>query len=688
MKRLRLLKLILWTVLLGFQVTYAQNNKDSILVNVAGEKYTASQLLDLYKKASQNSSAKFDKADFKNYLDLFINFKLKIKEAEKLGLDTLKKFRDEYSVYDYQVTEPYLTDDSCMNALANMYYNRSKTNVRASHILFKIELEDPDSVKVYKRAMDIRKKALKGEDFEKLAVEYSEDPSAVPQKDPRTGSIMNGNGGDLGYFTVLDMELPFEDAIYNMAVGEISMPVRTRYGYHIIKKTGALDSWGNTKLKHVWIGVDEKEDSSMAYSKIMMAYENLEGGRFFDEVARNYSQDANTSTKGGLLPSMLPNQMPPDYLEKAAKLREGEYSSPFRTKFGYHIILVMEKSSVPPFETIESSFKRKISYTNRIEIVNDCFMRKAGKEYGLKEDRKGLETIKNLMNDSINTKTWDYPKTIDLSKALFVIDGKSCTQKDLAENIKMSQGDVYTSSILSYRVDMKYRSLLLKACKEAVKSHLGEKYPDIKQTLQNYREGLLIFDINEKMVWLKSILDTAGLEKFYNDTKNSHFVKFSHGAQLKEEDNYYMWNERADVTIWKFENKCIAPDKAVNIMNKGFKEKLADSEIFDLLNAKVNKNADATKDIQFSWGKYEKDGLESFSKIDWKEGVSKAIPMENDSYEIFLIHKILPPELKSLDEAKGYYTNNYQEYLEKEWIKSLRAKYPYSINTQLLETLR
>ncbi|MEI8049804.1 MAG: peptidylprolyl isomerase, partial [Bacteroidota bacterium] len=235
--------------LILFSQVWSQNS-DQVLMNVAGENVTKSEFLGVYQKNNTKGEV-IDQKSLDEYLDLFINFKLKVKEAEVLGLDTVKSFRDELGGYRKQLAQPYLIDEDANKALLDEAFARKGEDIRASHILIRVDknAKPADTLAAYNKVMKIRKRLLKGEDFGKLAIEFSDDESAKDRT--QEGRTMKGNKGDLGYFTVFDMVYPFETGAYSTKTGDVSQPVRSEFGYHLIKFTDRKPAMGKVQIAHI-----------------------------------------------------------------------------------------------------------------------------------------------------------------------------------------------------------------------------------------------------------------------------------------------------------------------------------------------------------------------------------------------------------------------------------------------------
>lgn len=305
------------------------SQQDPILMTINDVAITKSEFERIYYKNNRDSV--HDEKAIKDYLELFINFKLKVIEAKKLGLDTLPTFKQELQSYRKQLSDPYFVDKETEEKLLKEAYERKKWRIRTSHILIKVsENASPaDTLAAYNKAMEIKKRIDKGEDFAKLAMEYSEDDASKL------------NGGDIGYLTVFTTVLPYENAVYSLKVGEVSNPIRSQYGYHIIKVTDRKENPGEVKVAHIMVLVPrdaKEEDITKAENKINEIYQKLQQGEDFAKLAIEYSDDKASGKRGGDLPWFGTGRMVPEFESVAFETKIGEYSKPFRTAFGYHII--------------------------------------------------------------------------------------------------------------------------------------------------------------------------------------------------------------------------------------------------------------------------------------------------------------------------------------------------------------
>lgn len=660
---------------LGLGYNLKAQTDGSVVMEVAGEKISKAEFLKMYNKNSL-TSGKINKEDLDAYLELFINYKLKLLQARELGLDTIPSYLEEVEKYRQQLIIPYLNDAQVTQSLIEEAYERTKTFVRASHILISLpENANPtDTLNAYKKAMSIRDRALKGEDFSELARQYSDDPSAKDKKEQN----YKGNGGDLGYFTSMVMIYPFESACYSMEVGEISNPIKTRFGYHIIKLTDKIPAFcSSVDLSHIWIAnINRSEQESQRI--INEVYAKLtESNISFDSIVKVYSDDKSTASTGGVLKNQKINTIPASYVLQLAKLKEGEISMPFQTPFGWHIIKPIKYKEIPSFEQQKSAIENRISKDERSFKSLESFAEKSKKEYGFVEDKDLLKEIEAIITDSVFSATWKIPADFTNDAELFRIGDFSFTVNDLAKEIEKHQRTQPAEYIPSY-VEKVYNTVVLEQVVNYADSKLEEKYPEIKSDMQEFADGVLIFSITDKMVWNKSLIDTLGLQTYFEENQSK-----------------YYWGQRAGVTLWSIDDDKDSSKKIEKILNKAIRKGWTNEETKTKISQKlkIKEQADIDKKIVYKWNKYEKGDNKMVDSLFWsdtlqKDGTMKFYETKNKKITFLILNSWIEPEAKQLNECKGLVTSDYQSFLEKQWITELRAKYQYKINQQVYDSIK
>ena len=665
----KFISIVLVSLIASF--TFAQTDKD-IVLTVAGENISKETFIEMYQRNNPNPEKKIIKRDLDEYLDLFINFKLKLAEARKQGLDTMPSYVQEVNTYRKQLIEPYLNDKTVTEELVKEAYERTKEIIRASHILIMIPTNatPKDTLEAYNKALDIRKRIVKGENFGDLAVQFSEDPSAKDQLSNDGQNKTRGNRGDLGYFTSFSMIYPFESACYNLKVNEISMPIRSQRGYHIIKLTDRKPApFSTATIAHIWVNFDSHESAEQCKDIINQAYADIQNNIPFDSIVAKYSDDKYSARTQGVLSAQRIVNMPVEYTDMIIQTPIKEYSKPFETRYGWHIIKPMILVPVKGLEEQRKDIEQRISRDVRSYRTIEEFIKKSKQEYNFKEDITKIAAVSGIVTDSIFTAKWEVPETFIGREVIFSIGDYSFTQKDLAEEIEDIQQEQTPEYIPTY-----VHNLYIKIANEKVLAYADErlekKHPELKTTVDEFRDGILIFTITDKYIWNKSIVDSVGLSKFFANNNSK-----------------YNWKERADATIFSIA-KDIDIVKAKKVIEKGFKKNKSNEEIKALLAKQFKVKEDTSKYFDYKWDKFEKRDNKIVDKTSWKKGVSDIIEVDNDKKKYIVItHAILPPTQKILEEAKGIATSDYQEYLESEWIKKLREDYTYKVYDDVFNSI-
>lgn len=634
----------------------AQPSDNSVLLTIGGENVTRGEFLRIYQKNNPTSGA-IDKKSVTDYLDLFINFKLKVKEAKDMGLDTAKAFNTELRGYRKQLAVPYLTDKDVNEKLLTEAYDRSKFDIKASHILLRLDENalPKDTAAAYKKALSIRDKIVKGEDFGKMAELYSEDPTAKENK------------GDLGYFTVFNMVYPFEAVAYSTPVGQVSMPLRTRFGYHLLKVYDKRPAQGSIRTAHIMVKIpkDAKQaDIDAAKVKIDEVYTKLKAGEKFEDLATKYSDDKASAKKGGELPLFGTGRMVPEFENAAFGLKaDGDYSEPVLTQYGWHIIKRLEKKGIPAFEEVKNEYKSKIAKDSRSEKGKEALIAKIKTEASFKEDPKVVADFYKVVDSTLYDGTWVSTKASTLNKFMFSLGNTTYTQQDFAKYIAAHQVKRAKDAALQGIVNSLYAKFVEETALTYEDSQLENKYAPFRDLLNEYRDGMLLFEITDKKVWSKAVEDTTGLKGYYEQNKNN-----------------YMWGQRVDATVFKCANKEVA-DKLRKYIKKNGKKNPTNDQILK----EINKTSQL--DLQVEENIFSKGDNEVVDKAGTNIGLSANIDAEK-SVNIVRINKVIAAEPKTIGEARGLITADYQNFLEKQWLEGLHKKYATNVNKEVLDSIK
>ena len=652
---MKLKKVLLGLSLFIAATSFAQQEKKEVLFTIDGNPYSTEEFVRVYNKNLDLVKDDSQK-DLDNYLDLFIGYKLKVNKANKLGLQNGKKYQGELKSYRNQLAKNYLTDTEVTDELIEEAYERSKKEIKASHILFMVsENATPaDTLKAYNKAMDVRRKALAGEDFGKLAAEYSEDPSAKENK------------GDLGYFSVFRMVYKFENGAYNTPKGEISMPIRTRFGYHLIKVTDVRKNRGEITVAHIMILKPRKEDAAeeaKAKQTIDEIYQKLKQGEDFESLAKQFSQDKSTAQAGGKLNKFNSGELSSVTFEDHAFALNtpGEYSEPFQSEYGWHIVKLIEKHPAKPFDDVKAEFESRIKRDDRSKLIAASMNEKLRAKYKVEKDAKVYAKVLKMLNDKVYEKSWVVPAESDVyGKTLVTINGeKELDAKSFLDYVASRQTISAPLKPIAKYADVVLEKYLDEQIATYYNDNLEREFPEFGIVMEEYRDGLLLFDLMEKEIWEKAKVDTTGLEQFYNKNINN-----------------YQWKERVDADIYSSTSENVIK-KTRKYLKKGkdatyIKEKLNTADKVDVIE---------------KMGVFETDSDALPKQGKYKEGVSGIIK-SGDYYYVVKTNKVLPAGPKTLEECKGRVVNDYQQYLESTWVDSLKSEFTVKVNKDVFEKVK
>lgn len=647
--------------ILAFSLSGMAQSQDPVLLKVAGESVTRNEFLKVFEKNNTKQEEISQKA-LEDYLDLYINFRLKVAEAKALGMDTLKSFRDELAGYRKQLAAPYLVDQQTTDALVRETWEHKQNDLRASHILIRVDRQAPpaDTLAAWNKIMKLRSRLLAGEDFGKIAAEASDDPSARDRE--IQGRMYKGNNGQLGFFTALDMVYPFEKAAYNTPLNEISAPIRTDYGYHILKVTEKDPAIGKIQLAHIIMLPKTNgtvDDSLKVVDSINQAYKFLKIGSDFGEIAKLYSDDFSTATKGGVLPWFSVNRLLPQFVEQIHLLKnKGDYSQPFQSPIGWHIIKLIDQKKPGTFEEEKDEIAKAIGRNDRENVISASFVNKTKSKYGFREYQEAVKELATRVTDSIFNASWKVEEASGLTKPIFSIGQTTYTQADLAKRLATTQKK---STVVdrNYYVAQQYNGLVNDMVVAYADSQLENENPDFKSLVTEYHDGILLFDLMDKKVWTKAVKDTVGLQSYYEQNKNN-----------------YLWDERLDASLFT-----VNDPKLVKKVRKMASKGIADDKILSSL------NHDSTINVKVERKKFLKGENMNLQAVEWKAGMSPDVKLADNATTFARVYAVVPPEPKLLSEVRGLMTSDYQNYLEKQWIDELRAKYPFEVNKQVFQSL-
>lgn len=651
-------------VLLGFSlfvsaVSFAQKAnlqpEKEVLFTIDEKPYYTDEFIRVYNKNLDLVKDNSQK-DLNNYLELFIGYKLKVNKANKLGLQNNRKYQAELKSYRSQLSKNYLTDVEVTQELIEEAYKRSSKEIKASHILFTIDENalSADTLKVYNKAIEVRNKVLAGEDFGKLAEQYSEDPSAKENK------------GDLGYFSVFRMVYPFETGAYNTPKGQVSLPVRTKFGYHLIKVTDVRDNRGEITVAHIMImkpKTDNPEDIAKAKTTIDEIYQKLKQGEDFASLAKQFSQDTYSSAKGGVLDRFSSGSLSSTEFENEAFALKntGDITEPFQSQFGWHIVKLIERHPLKKLDEVQTDFESRIRKDDRSRLITNSLTDKLKKKYNITKDAKVYAKTVKALNDKVYTKEWTLPtKLADYDQTLFTINNdKKIAGWAFLEYVNTQQKQGFKAKPLSRQADLLYDKFVNEQLNTYYNDNLEKEFPEFGMVMDEYRDGLLLFDLMEKEIWEKAKTDTIGMQAFY-------------ASHVKD----YQWSDRVDADVFSSTDKNVIK-KARKYLKQGKDAAYIKSQLNTTDKVNVMENAGVFEQKSEALPKQDK----------WTVGLSDVIE-DGKYYYVVKTNKLLPAGPKSVEECKGRLINDYQQYLESTWVDSLEKEFTVKVNNDVFAKVK
>lgn len=618
-------------------------------IGIGDEKIYGDEFLYMLNKNREfkNPDERISPQEFDENLELFVNYKLKVKEAESLGLDQTTEFVQEYEMFKDDLTQPFLIKNSLQEGELMKAYNRMKEVIRASHILlqFPPNASQADTVSVLRMAQKLKADAEQGVDFNELAFEHSDDPSA------------KNNKGSLGYFTSLQMVSPFEDAAYGLQVGEISDPVMTNFGYHIIRLEDRKPNPGEIRVSHILIRSQENEPVSeeRALRMIREIYTELQKPeREWEEICQMYSEDPATKNTGGNLPWIGLGSVIPEFERVAFSLtEEGEISPPIKTPYGYHIIRLEEKKPLGSYEEMEQMIKSRVLRDSRSTLIQSQVVAIQKSRYGFEENEKNVSEVETIFSQNQRSEAPQIIKEKNLvDSVLFSINTLPKNAGDFLAFIN-SENQIVRGNPQKYFANW-YDKFIEVSLLDAEIEDLTNNNQEYRLLIQEYRDGILLFSLMNEQVWQKAIEDSVGQLKYY-----------------EENVARYQWNERAQALIIAIGKEESIPSVRRFLADKKYQSNLADRLENTFL-------LDDPLAFTLTDGNFEINSHPVLKAADISKPTQE-LKLDNKTYFVVIGEK-LPPGPKKFEETRGKIIQDYQDYLDKSLIALLKEKYLIEIN--------
>ncbi len=644
-----------------FTFSAIAQSDDPILFTVNDTPVHVSEFKYIYTKTN-GKEADFSEASLKEYLDLYVNFKLKVQKAKQLRLDTIKSLQQELAGYRRQLADSYLIDKEVTDKLIREAYERTQQDVDISHIMINVppNASPEEDLQAQNRLKEAKERLEEGASFEQIAKEYSTDKS------------VSKNGGHIGWVTALFPNgfYNLETAAYTAPVGKVTGPIKTDAAYHLLLVHARRPARGEIEVAHILIRNDKMPDTTEARKLIESIYDQLKDGARFEDLAKQYSHDKVTAPKGGYIGFFGINRYEQAFEDAAFALEnDGDISEPVKTSIGWHIIKRISLRRGEDLRRVKGILQNKVKNDARFELAKRAMIHRIKQEGDFSDNRTTLQHfVDSLVADSAETflsYRWRAPKTP--SKEILCQFGEDFKVslgefENYCQRASRKRQQLAARGILAV-VEELYKDFTDEQALRFEEQQLEKKYPEFKSLMREYEEGVLLFEVTKQEVWDKAARDTSGLEAFFE----------------KNKDNY-KWGERAVVSQYALSNSA---KELINQIRE-FAKTHTPTEVL----AKFNP-ADGDQVLSYQRRTYEKGRNETLNKMKWEVGSQSAVSVNkrDRSYNWMKIEEILPPAPKSLKEARGYVVADYQDYLEKKWLENLRKEFTVKVNDVAFNSL-
>lgn len=627
--------------------TFAQN--DPILFTVNDQEVRLSEFSYIYNKTN-GDRVKFDEASIKEYLELYINFKLQVAEGVDMGLDKNTEVVKEQNQYKKQLASTYLTDREITEKLVKEAYTRSLEDRNISHILIALgKTPTEEQINNARNKANRIRKNLTPENFEEYAKKDSDD------------GYSKKKGGNLGYFTSLQLPYNLETAAYETEIGQLSDVVQTKFGFHIVKVNEVREAYGQIKIGHILARTNKDPDRAKVL--IDSLYEELKKDPNFEELAKVHSQDNGSKRRGGQIGWIGINTFDAEFENQVFALgNDGAISKPLESSAGWHIIKRYQAVKKPKYIDVKSEITSKIKKKPRFELVQNALVSEIKEEGNFKMMNETVDSLISMLGDEFTTYKWRPDSKLTSNKdILFTIGDTKASIREFitiaqrSHTERLNRNSKSTREVVMTILD----KLITQKCLAYEETQLERKYPEFKALMREYEEGILLFEVKKQLIWDKASSDEEGLLAFYEENKSN-----------------YKWKERAKVTFYTLNT---TDEKLIKKIQAKAKKKSAD-EVRSLFNGE-------TEVIQYTSGIYEPGKNAEVDQLKWKKGFMSPLNEKNNMTYFTKLESVVSPTVKSLDEARGYVVADYQDYLEKELIKKLKTKFKVNVNEDILTSM-
>ena len=624
----------------SFLLSNAQITDDDVLLTISGESVSANEFVRVYNK-NLNLVQDDSQKEVDSYLELFVNYKLKLTEAKALRYDKDPVYLNEFKSYKDQLTQSYLTDKNVTDDLIREAYDRTENEVKAQHILILLDEVETDTLATYSKIQAYRERFV-NEDFESLKKELHNGKSIFVE--------------DLGYFSAFKMVYNFESAAYATEVGGVSQPFRTRFGFHVVKVLEKRKSRGQVTVAHIMIANTQKDSTLVPEERIQELHRLVLQGDDFADLAKQFSDDKSSSMRGGELSPFKSGQINSEIFETTAfELSPSNMiSEPIQTQFGWHILKYINKKPVQSFEELQLELNSKIGKDSRSQLVKAKMLEQLLAEYQIENPNSEVAQFQSNIVFNASQNVWELSKNFDNNQSFLIIKNQTFTHQNFLDYLNKNQKLIKKEWSKAVVVKKQYASFLEQSVFKYKEDNLENENKEFAHILDEYREGLLLFELMQDKIWEGAKNDSIGLQEFYNANKQN-----------------YVWPDRIEGSVARSSD-----EKHIKKVRKYWKKNQSNEMIDEALNKEQ-------QNVIFSNGEFELGHPTLPKTLEFKTGLSKVIE-ENSNFYVVNVTALKPTTQKTFEEAQGQLIADYQIALESEWIQELRTKFKVDINEDVL----
>ncbi|GHU85549.1 hypothetical protein FACS1894153_0970 [Bacteroidia bacterium] len=654
---------ILFTLFISIDSVNAQ------FLIIGRDTISKANFVQLYKD-NDGTDATFTEQSLRDFLEREIISKMKVQEAIEEGLDKLPSIKKEINIYKIQLSSPYLTDAGLFDKMIKEAYDNMGYDIHARQIMIKLpsNYTPKDTLAAYNDAIRIRNRLIATNDFDKVVEEEASKKQKVVVENTEVDKVI---GRDLNYFSAFNMPYSVEKFCFSAEVGTYSMPIRLSSGsYNIIQLVDKQKTLGKVHAAHIFLKVDNKNRTQEreARRKIDSLYNLIvEGQADFKDLARKFSDDKISALKGGEMSEFNVTRMDPLFISRLYSLPDNVISRPFRSSNGYHIVIVYSRSGISSFEDSKNEIIFNIKRNERMSIINNVFIEKMKKAYPIKQSGNVVKQLHSLIDSNDIDGFWMFDATPEFDALAYTICDSNRTLADVARTVESNSVEYQPEketfmAFLQRMYDIDVENMLTN-CEY---KNLETKYPDFAHTMQNYLNGVLLFEANNRKVWSHTESDTMGLIDYYNSLKHC-----------------YMWPPRVSAFVLQYDVRFVSTEDMRKFVNTCVKKRMSADQMLMQANLKFDK-----KHIKSQLGVFMPGDNKFVDRAEWKEKtMSKDINSGGYEKAFVYVESYYEPICKSLDEVRSMLIPLFQQSLEEEWNKKLFEKYPVYLDKEEFKTL-